>query len=55
MFKHGDFMELGNAKVVTNQQAARLKAIKAAAEKLRSERKLAVRRKIEELKEKSCE
>ena len=40
---------------LTNQQAARLKAIKAAAEKLRSERKLAVRRKIEELKEKNCE
>ena len=38
------------SKPLTNQQAARLKAIKAAAEKVRSERKLAVRRKIEQLK-----
>jgi hypothetical protein len=36
-------------KILTKEQAARLKAIKAAAEKLKAERKLATRRRIEEL------
>ena len=38
-------------KILTKEQAARLKAIKAAAEKLKAERKLATRRRIEELKQ----
>lgn len=41
--------------ILTKEQAARLKAIKAAAEKIRAERKLATRRRIEELKQDKCD